>query len=165
VVLADDIFIAPNAEVTGDVTMAGRSSVWFSSVLRANGAPIRLGVGADVQDNCLVESEPGHPAELGDYSSMGHGAALHGSIVEHHVLIAMNATVLPSCHIGTGSIIAANATVPRGTTIPPDSLVVGNEGRIVRRVTDAEYARIVETADHYMQLSREYRNTIGSKRI
>lgn len=161
--LAEGVFIAPNAEVIGDVAMAERSSVWFSSVVRADGAPVRIGVGGDVQDNCVVESAPGQPAELGDYSSMGHGAALRGSIVEHHVLIAMNATVLPGCYIGAGSIIAANATVPAGTTVPPGSLVVGNQGRVVRQVTDAEFDRIVETSDHYVELGREYREGIGSK--
>ena len=159
--LAADVFVAPNAEVIGDVTMAERSSVWFSSTLRANGAPVTLGVGTDVQDNCLVDSEPGQPARLGNYTSLGHGATVHGSIVEDHVLIAMNATVMPGCTVGAGSIVAANATVPPGTVIPPRSLVVGDAGRVVREVTEAEDARIQETSDHYMQLAREYREALG----
>jgi carbonic anhydrase/acetyltransferase-like protein (isoleucine patch superfamily) len=160
--LADDVFVAPNAEVVGDVTMAERSSVWFSSALRANGAPITLGVGADVQDNCLVDSEPGLPAGLGNYTSMGHGAVVHASVLEDHVLIAINATVMPGCTIATGSIVAANATVPPGTMVPPHSLVVGDQGRVVRQVTDAEHARIELTSSHYMELAREYRETLGS---
>jgi carbonic anhydrase/acetyltransferase-like protein (isoleucine patch superfamily) len=159
--LADDVFVAPNAVVIGDVTMAERSSLWFSSVLRANGAPIQLGIGTDVQDNCLVDSEPGQPARLGNYTSMGHGAAVHGSVLEDHVLVAMNATVMPGCTVGEGSIIAANATVPPNTTIPPRSLVVGTEGRVVRQVTDAERERIEETSSHYIQLAREYRQALG----
>lgn len=160
--LADGVFVAPNAEVVGDVTMAERSSVWFSSVLRANGAPVSLGVGSDVQDNCLVDSQPGRPARLGNYTSLGHGAVVHGSVLEDHVLIAMNATVMPGCTIGTGSIVAANATVPPGTVVPPRSLVIGNEGRVVRQVTDAEYDRIELTSDHYMELARQYREALGS---
>ena len=159
--LADDVFVAPNADVVGDVTMAERSGVWFSGVLRANGAPVSLGVGTDVQDNCLVESEPGRPAILGDYTSMGHGASVHGSVVEDHVLIAMNATVLPGCRIGSGSIIAANATVPPGTVVPPRSLVVGDQGRVARQTTDAEYGRIELTSSHYMELARQYREALG----
>jgi carbonic anhydrase/acetyltransferase-like protein (isoleucine patch superfamily) len=160
--LADDVFVAPNAEVIGDVTMAERSSVWFSSVLRANGAAVSLGVGADVQDNCLVDSEPGRPARLGDYTSLGHGAVVHGSVLEDHVLIAMNATVMPGCTIGTGSIVAANATVPPGTVVPPRSLVIGDRGRVARQVTDAEYARIELTCSHYMELARAYREALTS---
>lgn len=159
--LAADAFVAPNAEVVGDVTMAERSSVWFSSLVRSNGAPVSLGIGTDVQDNSLVESVPGQPVQLGNYVSLGHGATVRGSILEDHVLIAMHAVVQPGCRIGTGTIIAANATVPENTIVPPGSLVVGDQGRIVRQTTDAERGRIELTASHYMELASQYREGIG----
>jgi carbonic anhydrase/acetyltransferase-like protein (isoleucine patch superfamily) len=159
--LADDVFVAPNAEVVGDVEMAERSSVWFGSVICANGAPVRLGVGTDIQDNSIVDSQPGQPCRLGDYTTLGHGAAVHASQVGSHVLVAMNATVLPGCVIGDGCIIAANATVPPGTTVPAGSLVVGNAGRVAREVRPAERERIEETCRSYMRLASEYRQGIG----
>ena len=159
--LADDVFVAPNAEVVGDVTMAERSSLWFSSLIRSNGAPVTLGVGTDVQDNSLVESVPGQPAQLGNYVSLGHGATVRGSVLDDHVLIAMHAVVQPGCQIGMGTIVAANATVPAGTTIPPNSLVVGDRGRIVRETTEAERGRIEATSSHYMELASHYREGIG----
>ena len=159
--LADDAFVAPNALVVGDVTMAERASVFWSSTLRANGAPVSLGVGTDVQDNCLIDSEPGRPAHLGNYTSLGHGATVHASVLEDHVLIAIQATVMPGCTIGTGSIIAANATIPPDTVVPPRSLVVGDQGRVAREVTDAEYARIQLTSTHYMELARQYREGLA----
>jgi carbonic anhydrase/acetyltransferase-like protein (isoleucine patch superfamily) len=159
--LADDVFVAPNADVVGDVEMAERSSVWFSSVIRGNGAPVKLGVGTDIQDNSVVVSEPGHPCTLGDYTTLGHAAAVHGSVVGSHVLVAMNAKVMPGCTIGDGSIIAANATVPPGTTVPAGSLVVGDAGRVVREVRPAERERIESTCRGYMRLASEYREGIG----
>lgn len=159
--LAEDVFIAPNAEVIGDVEMAARSSLWFGSLIRAAGAPVVLGVGVDVQDNSVVESQPGQPCRLGDYTSLGHGAAVHASTIGRHVLIAMNATVLPGCTIGDGCIVAANATVPAGTTIPPESLVVGSEGRVAREVRPPERQRIEETCESYMRLASEYLTGIG----
>lgn len=159
--LAEDVFVAPNAEVVGDVEMAAESSLWFSSVIHADGAPVSLGVGTDIQDNAVVASQPGQPCRLGDYTSLGHGAAVHAATVGSHVLVAMNATVLPGCTIGDGCIIAANATVPAGSTIPPGSLVVGSAGRIVREVRPAERERIELTSAHYRQLAAEYREGIG----
>ena len=159
--LAADVFVAPNAVVVGDVTMAERSSVWFSTTVRSNGAPVTLGVGTDIQDNSLVESEPGQPARLGNYVSLGHGATVRGSALDDHVLIAMHATVLPGCRIGSGTIIAANATVPAGTVVPPNSLVVGDRGRVVRETTEAERGRIEATSTSYMELARHYREGIG----
>jgi carbonic anhydrase/acetyltransferase-like protein (isoleucine patch superfamily) len=159
--LADDVFVAPNAEVIGDVEMAKRSSVWFSSVIRANGATVRLGTGTDIQDNSVVDSRPGQPCQLGEYTTLGHGAAVHASQVGDHVLVAMNATVMPGCTIGDGCIIAANATVPAGTTVPPGSLVVGDAGRVAREVRPAERERIESTCKGYMRLASEYREGTG----
>ncbi|MFN8522655.1 MAG: gamma carbonic anhydrase family protein [Chloroflexota bacterium] len=159
--LASDVFVAPNARVVGDVEMARRSSVWFNSTIRADGAPVRLAEGVDIQDNSLVDSEPGYPCSLAEYTSLGHNATVHGSVLEDHVLIAISATVMRGCHIGAGSIIAANATLPEGTRVPPRSLVVGAEGRILRQVTDAEYQRIVETAEHYTELAERYLAVVG----
>ncbi len=158
---ADDVFIAPNATVAGDVEMAPRSSVWFNSVVRGDGAPVRLGVGVDIQDNSVVDSAPGQPCSLGDHTSLGHGAAVHGSTVGRYVLVAMNATVEAGCTIGDGCIIAANATVPAGTVIPAGSLVVGEAGRVAREVRPNERERIESTSNGYMRLSREHSAGIG----
>lgn len=159
--LAANVFVAPNAEVVGDVEMAEHSSVWYSSLIRSNGAPVSLGVGTDVQDNSVVDSLPGQPCRLGNGTSLGHGAAVHASIVEDNVLVAMNATVLPGCTIGAGSIIAANATVPPGTTVPPGSLVIGSEGRVLRQVSERERQRILETGEHYVKLAAEHTLGVG----
>ncbi|MFN8635256.1 MAG: gamma carbonic anhydrase family protein [Chloroflexota bacterium] len=159
--LAEDVFVAPNAEVIGEVEMAERSSVWFSSVIRSNGAPVSLGVGTDIQDNSVVDSRPGQPCRLGDFTTLGHAAAVHASVVGNHVLVAMNATVMPGCTIGDGCIIAANATVPEGTTVPPDSLVVGDSGRVAREVRPHERERIESTCASYQRLAANYREGIG----
>jgi carbonic anhydrase/acetyltransferase-like protein (isoleucine patch superfamily) len=159
--LADDVFVAPNAEVIGEVTMAARSSVWFSSVIRANGASVSLGTGVDIQDNSVVDSSPGQPCQLGEYTTLGHAAAVHAAQVGRHVLVAMNATVMPGCVIGDGCIIAANATVPAGTIVPANSLVVGDAGRVAREVRPNERERIESTCRSYMRLASEYLKGIG----
>src|SRR5947208_15030941 len=110
--------------------MASRSSVWFSSVIRADGAPVSLGLGTDIQDNSVVDSRPGQPCSLGEYTTLGHAASVHAAQVGSHVLVAMNATVLPGCVIGDGCIIAANATVPEGTLVPAGSLLGGEAARV-----------------------------------
>ena len=159
--LAADVFVAPNAEVIGDVEMAEKSSIWFSSVIRATGAPVALGEGTDIQDNSVVDSLPGQPCRLGNRTTLGHGAAVHASTVGDDVLVAMNATVQPGCTIGDGCIVAANAVVPPGTTVPAGSLVIGSEGRVLRPVSPAEHERILGTGARYVELAAEYREGIG----
>ena len=159
--LAEDVFIAPDAYVIGRVTIGAQSSVWFGSTLRADHEPISLGVGVNIQDHSTLHCDPGFPCVLGDYVSLGHNAIVHGAVLEDHVLVAIAATVLTGARIGAGSIVAANALVPEGREIPPRSLVVGTPGKVVRQITDAEYARIVETYCDYIRFGEQYRATIG----
>jgi carbonic anhydrase/acetyltransferase-like protein (isoleucine patch superfamily) len=159
--MAPDVFVAPSARLVGVVRLAPRANVWFGAVLRGAAAPVELAEGANVQDNCLVEGVPGHPARLGPYAAMGHNARLVGATVEGEVLVAIGALVLPGAHVGAQSLIAANATVPEGMRVPPRSLVMG-QGRIVRAVTDEEVARIRRTATNYLRLAEEYRAQMGA---
>ncbi len=154
--VGDDIFVAPSARLSGEVHMGAGSSVWFGTVVRGDAAPVEIGEGSNVQDNCLVEGRPGHPARLGPRAAMGHNAKLIGATAEERTLIAIGATVLPGANVGTLSIVAANAVVPEGMQIPPRSLVIGR-GHIARQVTDAEITRIDHTVSEYLRLSSEYR--------
>jgi carbonic anhydrase/acetyltransferase-like protein (isoleucine patch superfamily) len=150
-----DAFVAPGAQLIGDVRMAAEASVWFGAVLDGDAAYVEIGPRANVQDNCLVRGTPGHPVRIGARVSLGHNARVFGAIVDERSLIAIGATVLPGVHVGSYSIIAANATVPEGMVVPPRSLVIGH-GRIAREVTQAEIQRIERGAADYARLCREY---------
>ena len=160
-VVAEDVYLAPGARLIGDVRLAAESSVFHGTLLRGEAAPVEVGVQANVQDNCVVESTPGRPVRIGARVSLGHNARVYGAIVEERSLIAIGATVLPGARIGTHSIIAANATVPEHMQVPPRSLVIG-DGRILRPVTQAEIERIEHGADEYARLGRDYRQATPS---
>jgi carbonic anhydrase/acetyltransferase-like protein (isoleucine patch superfamily) len=145
-------FVAPGAQLHGDVHMANESSAWFGAILRGN---VTLEERANVQDNCIVEGTPAHPAIIGAHTSLGHNARVYGAVIEPRSLIAIGATVLRGACVGSQSIIAANATVPEDMQVPPRSLVIGH-GRILRQVTDAEIERIDRGARDYARLTREY---------
>ena len=159
--LATDAYVAPGAVLVGDVRMAAESSVFHSTVLRGEAAPVELGPQANVQDNCVVEGTPGHPARIGARTSLGHNARVFGATVEEGSLIAIGATVHAGAVIGTQSIVAANATVPEAMVVPPRTLVIG-QGRLLREVTDAEIARIEHGATDYARLGREYRRGLNA---
>jgi carbonic anhydrase/acetyltransferase-like protein (isoleucine patch superfamily) len=150
-----EAFIAPGAWVIGDVRLCAESSVWFGSVIRGEAAPVEIGSQANVQDNCVVEGTPGHPARIGERVTLGHNSRVFGATVGERSMIAIGATVLSGAHIGVNAIVAANATVPEGMLVPPRTLVIGH-GRILRAVTEAEIDRIERGATDYVRLSREY---------
>jgi carbonic anhydrase/acetyltransferase-like protein (isoleucine patch superfamily) len=150
-----EAYVAPGATLIGEVRMAAQSSVFHGAVLRGEAASVEVGAEANVQDNCVVEGTPGHPARIGERVSLGHNARVYGAIIEPRALIAIGSTVLPGARVGSHSIVAANAVVPEGMQVPPRMLVLG-QGRLVREVTEAEIARIERGATEYARLAAEY---------
>ena len=158
--IATDAFVAPGAQLIGDVRMGAESSVFPGAILDGSAAYVELGPQANVQDNCVIQATPGHPAVIGARVSVGHNGRVYGATVEPSALIAIGATVLAGAHIGRHAIVAANATVPEGMHVPPGKLVIGH-GRILRDVTEGEIERIENGATEYTRLAREYLNGSG----
>jgi len=150
-------FIHADAVVVGDVSLGARVSVWPTAVLRADSDVIVIGDDSNVQDGSVVHADEGIPTHIGNRVGIGHRAIVHGSTVEDDVLIAMGAILLNGSHIGTGSIIGAGALVTEGKRIPPNSLVVGIPGRVVRETTLEERARIKQTVEAYLELQARHR--------
>src|SRR5262245_45268676 len=105
-------WVAPGAALVGEVTLGARSSVWFQATLRGDLAPITVGEESNIQDGCVLHTEKDGPVRLGARVTLGHGAIVHGAVVEDEVLVAMKAVVLSGCHIGSRCLIGAGAVVP-----------------------------------------------------
>lgn len=150
-------FIAPSADVIGDVKLGRNASVWYNVTIRGDVNYIRIGECSNVQDNACVHVTHGTaPTEIGDYVTIGHGAIIHGCTIEDNVLIGMGALILDKAVIGRDSIVGAKALITGGVVIPPRSLVLGMPGRVVRQLTDEEVAGIRENAENYVRYSAIY---------
>lgn len=153
----ESAFIAPNAYVIGDVTIGEQSSVFFGAVLRGDILPIVIGARCNIQENSVFHtSHNSLSIELQDEVTIGHKAIVHSAHVGYRSLIGMGATIMDNAIIGEHSIIAAGAIVTEGKKIPPRSLVVGIPGKIIRTLNDKEIAHLKASADHYVEVSREY---------
>jgi carbonic anhydrase/acetyltransferase-like protein (isoleucine patch superfamily) len=153
--IAPSVWIAPGAVVIGDVTIGEAASVWFNAVLRGDTEQIVIGRQTNVQDLCMLHADPGQPCHLGDRVTLGHGAIVHGAIVEDDCMIGMRAVVMNGARIGAGSIVGVGAVVTEGTTIPPRSLVLGLPGKVVRATDQRDLERIRQAAEHYMAAAIE----------
>ncbi len=156
--ISPDAFVAPGAALVGDVAIAEGASVWYSAVLRADIAPIRVGRYSNVQDGTVVHVEETSPAVIGDYVTIGHSAVIHGAVIEDDVLIGMNATILSGATVGRGSVVGAGALVTENAVIPPNSLVLGIPGRVVRDLGPESAARNHDHAEGYAALAREHQS-------
>jgi len=155
--IAENTWIAPDANVIGKVVIEDLASVWFGCTLRGDNEEIRVGAGSNVQENCVLHTDMGYPLMIGPGCTIGHKAMLHGCILEENVLIGMGATVLNGARIGRNSLIGAGALITEGKEIPEGSLVMGAPGRVVRSLDAAAIAALRATALHYQQNLRRYR--------
>ncbi len=155
--LADDVYIAPGAWVIGDVVIGRASSVWFNTVIRGDENYIHIGEQTNIQDGCVLHiTGQRFPLTIGNRVTIGHGAVVHGCVVEDECLIGMRAVVLDGARIGKGSVVAAGAVVTPGFQVPPGSLVMGMPAVVKREITDRERQRALSPVQHYLELSREY---------
>lgn len=154
----ESAWVAPSADVVGDVELGEGASVWYSCVLRGDIEPIRIGADTNVQDLTMVHVDRGKPAVVGPGVGIGHRAVIHGCEIEENCLIGMGATILSGATIGRGSVVAANALVTEGTEVPPGSLVVGMPGEVVRPVDEELRERIRSTVEHYSTLKEGHRS-------
>lgn len=151
------VFLAETCAVIGDVEIGDESSIWYSTVVRGDVMPIRIGARTSVQDGTIIHVTSGaFGTTIGSDCTVGHRAILHACTVEDFCLIGMGAIVLDGARIGHGSLIGAGALVTPGTDIPPGSLVLGAPGKVKRAVSDREREQIEYGAAHYVELTRAY---------
>jgi carbonic anhydrase/acetyltransferase-like protein (isoleucine patch superfamily) len=161
--LADDVWIAPSADVIGDVRLGRGSSVWFGAVIRGDNTPIIIGANTNVQEAAMLHSDPGAPLTVGSGCTIGHHAVLHGCTIGADVLVGMGAIILNRAVIGAGSIVGAGALITEDKEFPAGSLIVGAPARAVRSLDERAAAMLRASAAHYVQKAAA--NLAGLKRL
>lgn len=160
--IAPSAFVAPTAVIVGDVEIGEEASVWFGVVIRADTAPVRIGLRSNVQDNTVIHTDEGAPTIIGADCSVGHAAIVHGAIVGDGALIGMGATLLNRSSVEAGAIVAAGSLLAEGKAVPQGHLAMGTPARPVRAVNDTERERMRDGIAHYLAYAREYRAAIAS---
>src|ERR687895_1840420 len=144
-------WVAPTATVIGNVHIAEDASIWFNSVIRGDNEPIHIGARSNVQDGCVLHTDPGFPMRIGPDCTVGHMVMLHGCTIGRGSLIGIGAIVLNGAVIGDECLIGAHALVPEGRDIPARSVVLGAPGKVVRQVTEDDIARMQSGVASYMR--------------
>ena len=153
----DSNFIAPSADIIGDVTLGHESSIWFNCTVRGDVNYIQIGDRSNVQDNCCIHvmNQTG-PTIIGNEVTIGHGAMIHGCTIKDRVLIGINAVVLDKAVIEEDVIIAAGSLVPPGKRMPSGYMCMGSPCKPVRKLTDEEIRSIPKYSDNYVKYNRVY---------
>lgn len=153
----DNFWIAPDANLIGDIVIEEAASVWFGSTLRGDNERITVGRGSNIQENCVMHTDMGYPLVVGANCTIGHKAMLHGCTIGEGSLIGMGATVLNGVQIGKGCLIGAGALVTEGKVIPDGSLVMGAPGKVVRELDAQAQEGLIKSALGYQANMRRFR--------
>lgn len=143
-------WVAPDAQVIGNVTLEENASVWFNAVIRGDNDPIVIGAGTNIQDGAVLHTDIGFPMRLGRNITVGHQAMLHGCTVGDNSLIGIGATVLNGAVIGKNCLIGAHALIGEGKEIPDNSMVLGMPGKVVRQLDENNAAMLKASAEYYV---------------
>lgn len=151
-------WVAPDANVIGNVRLAADTSVWFGATLRGDNESIEVGAGSNVQENCVFHTDLGFPLVIGRNCTIGHKVMLHGCVIGENTLIGMGATILNGARIGRNCLIGAGALITENKVIPDGSLVMGVPGKVVRTLDDEAIKAIELSALHYQENARRFRD-------
>ena len=149
-------WVAPSADLIGEVQLGEEVGIWFHAVIRADNTPIKVGARSNVQEGAMLHSDPGYPTQIGEGCTIGHHAILHGCTIGDHVLIGMGACILNGAVIGENCLVGAGALVTEGTQFPPGSLIIGSPARVNRNLTPEQVGGLRDSARAYCTKQREF---------
>ena len=145
-------YIAPDAVVTGDVTLQNNVNIWYGAVLRGDSGAIIVGEGTNIQDRCVLHEE----TVIGKNCTIGHGAIIHGCTIGDNTTVGMGAIVLTGAQIGENCIIGAGALVTGKTVASAGSLLLGSPAKVLKPVTAEQVEDSLQNARHYTELAQKY---------
>jgi carbonic anhydrase/acetyltransferase-like protein (isoleucine patch superfamily) len=130
----ESAYVAPNAVLSGDVTVGPGARILFGAVVTAEGASGQVVLGRDciVMENAVVRGRPGRPCRVGDSVLIGPHAHLNGCEIGDSVFVATGASVFPGARVGERSelrinaVVHVNTVVGNGQTLPIGWVAVGN---------------------------------------
>ncbi len=159
-------WIAPSADVIGEVSMGERSSIWFQVVVRGDVNWIKIGARTNIQDHSMLHvTRRKSPLTVGDEVTVGHRVTLHGCTIGNRVLLGMGAIVMDDAVVGDDCIIGAGSLVTQRTVIPSGSLVMGSPAKVVRTLKPEELAFLKQSAENYVGDIREYQTLVRGPKV
>ena len=154
--IGKNVFIAPTATLIGDVTVGDNASIWYGTVVRGDMEPITIGRNTNIQDNCTVHTDYGHPTIIGGNVSVGHNAVVHGCTIEKNCLIAINAVVLSGAYMAEGSILAAGSVLREKDKLGKYNLAAGVPASVKKILNKEDAKSFLQPVKNYLELSKKH---------
>lgn len=159
----DTAYITDTAKLIGKVQIDARASIWFDVTIRGDNELIHIGENSNVQESCVLHTDPGYPLTVGPNVTIGHQAMLHGCTIGEGSLVGIQAVILNGAKIGKNCLVGAGALVTEGKEFPDNSLIIGAPAKAVRTLTEADLAGMQRNTANYAERGQLYKTEL--KRI
>ena len=143
-VFGENIYLAENATVVGDVKMGDNCSVWFQTVIRGDVNSIEIGNKVNIQDGAVVHCTYKKASTLiGHNVSIGHNSIIHGCTIKDNVLIGMGSIIMDGAVIESNSIVAAGSVVLEGTVVESGTIFAGVPAKKIKDLDEDKINRLI----------------------
>lgn len=149
--MKENVYIAPNATIVGDVALGKDVSIWYGAVLRGDSGEITVGQGTNIQDNCVIHEK----TSIGAYCTVGHGAIVHGCTIGDGCIIGMGSIILNGAVLEEGCLVGAGAVVTGKTHAPAGSVLLGSPAKVTKTLSPEQMAQQRHSAEHYIEAGRK----------
>jgi carbonic anhydrase/acetyltransferase-like protein (isoleucine patch superfamily) len=156
-------YVAESANVIGKADIQANASIWFGVTIRGDNERITVGENSNIQEGCVLHTDPGYPLMIGKNVTVGHQAMLHGCTIAEGTLVGIQAVILNGAKIGKNSLVGAGALVTEGKEFPDNSLIVGSPAKAIRSLSDEDVARLHGISGNYVERSKFFKANL--KRI
>ena len=156
-IIPNSSFIAPSADIIGDVRMGENSSIWYQCVLRGDVMPITIGDESNIQDGTIIHGTwKQAEAIIGNKVTVGHKCVLHGCKIDDLVLVGMGSVVMDNVHVEKNCFIGAGSVLTQNKHFPEGSLIMGSPARVVRPLKQKELDFLPQSAKNYIEYKSWY---------
>jgi len=131
-------FVAPSANIIGDVVIGKDSSVWYGATIRGDGNKVTIGANTSIGDRALIHIttlQSNYPTFIGSNVTVGPAAIIHAATLKDNCIIGPMAQVLDGASVGERSVLSAGAVLGMGKEIPDGELWGGCPARKIRELS------------------------------
>ena len=157
--VGEGTWIAPSAEIIGDVRIGKDCYIGFGAILRGDYGTIIIGDETAVEEGVTIHARPGQSAEIGRRVTVGHNAMIHNCTVDDFAVIGMSATVSDNAVVGEWAIVGEHALIPNRMEVPAGKIYGGVPAAEIGDVKERHREMWTQGKQIYVDLTSQYRDT------
>ena len=160
-IIGDKTWIAPSAEIIGDVKIGKNCYIGFGAIIRGDIGPIIIGDETVIEENVVIHA--GSNTIIENRVIIGHMVMIHDTLIKDHSLIGMMSMICDDSVIGSWSILAEKSLVRKKQEIPSGLIYGGSPARKIGQLEKKHKEYLISGHQIYLDLVAQYHNTF--KRI